>query len=187
MADYLVNELNYRETTFNERIFDNFYEEYYDKIYNYVYFKTGDPVNAEDLACRIIEKVLNNIHKYKEEASSLNTWIFTIARNHLIDYYRTKSRTECHFEDNAEVQLVDQITARPDEEVVKAEQSELINELLLQLPETEREMLILKFWGGLKNIEIAEQLALNSTNVNVIVFRALKKLKKMIEQNNIEL
>ena len=187
MADYSVNKINYREAAFNESIFDSFYEEYYDKIYNYVYFKTGKSSNAEDLACNIIEKVLNNIHKYNAAASSLNTWIFTIAKNHLIDYYRLKSRTECYFEDGEELLIADQVTAGPDETVMQAEREELIRGLLQQLPETEREIIILKFWGGLKNIEIAEQLDLNRSNVNVIVFRALQKLKKIIEKDRIEL
>lgn len=187
MADYLVNEINYKEPSFNERIFDSFYEEYYDKIYNYVYFKTGDRTNAEDLACHIIEKVLSNMHKYNAAASSLNTWIFTIAKNHLIDYFRLKSRNECHFEDGEEFLIADQVTASPDETVVQAEREEMIHAMLQRLPETEREIIILKFWGGLKNIEIAQQLGLNSGNLNVMVFRALKKLKTIIEKDHIEL
>lgn len=187
MADYLVNEINYREPSFNESIFCEFYEEYYEKVYNYVYFKTGDPVNAEDLTCHIFEKILNNIHKYNAEMSSLNTWIFTIARNHLIDYFRSKNRTECHFSDGEELQITDEVTASPDKTVIEKEQQELIHDLLQQLSETEREIIILKFWGGLKNIEIAEQLGINSSNVNVMVFRTLKKLKKMLEDNNLEL
>lgn len=187
MADYLVNELNYKEPSFNESIFNDFYEEYYEKVYNYVYFKTGDQTNAEDIASRIIEKVLNNIHKYDAAVSSLNTWVFTIARNHLIDYYRSKSRCEGRFEDGEELEIPDEITARPDDSVIRAEQQKQIRDLLQQLPETEREIMILKFWGGHKNIEIAAQLGLNSSNVNVMVFRTLKKMKKMIEVNGIEL
>lgn len=187
MAEYVLNEINFREASFNESIFSDFYEEYYEKVYNYVYFKTGDQLNAEDLACSIIEKVLNNIHKYNAGASSLNTWIFTIARNHLIDYFRLKSRSECRFEDGEELQIGDTITEKPDEAVIKAEQMELISELLQRLPETEREVLILKFWGGLKNIEIADQLDMNGSSVNVMVFRTLKKLKKIIADNGIEL
>lgn len=187
MTDYLVNELNYRDPTFNEDIFNSFYEEYYEKVYNYVYFKTGERANAEDLTCGIIEKVLNNLHRYNAAASGLNTWIFTIARNHLIDWFRLKSRNESCFEDGEERQIADRETARPEEAVIRAEQEEMVRGLLQRLPETEREVMILKFWGGLKNIEIAAQLGMNSNGVNVTVFRTLKKLKKMIEENNIKL
>lgn len=185
MADYLIKDINYKDPSFKENIFDNFYEEYYDKIYNYIYFKTGDTDNAEDLTCRIIEKILNNIYRFNASESNLNTWIFTIARNHLIDYYRLKSRNESHFEANEELQIMDRITAAPDTAIIEAERQELIRDLLMRLPETEREIITLKFWGGLKNIEIASQIGINSSNINVMVFRILKKLKKTIDENNI--
>jgi RNA polymerase sigma factor (sigma-70 family) len=187
MAEYLVNELNYRDSAFNESIFSNFYNEYFDKVYNYVYFKTGERVNAEDLVCGIMEKVLNNLHRYQASAGSLDTWIFTIARNHLIDWYRKKERNEEHFEEGEEPQIPDRVTEGPEESMLRAEREETIRELLWRLPETEREIMILKFWGGLKNIEIADQLGINPNSVNVMVFRTLKKIKKMIEDNNIEI
>lgn len=187
MAAYSVNELNYKAVSFNENTFHSFYDEYYRKIYNYIYFKMGEPNGAEDLTCGIMEKILDNIHKYNEATSSLNTWIFTIARNQMIDYYRSKKRNETFFREDEELQLRDHVTASPDENVIEQERQQQISDLLRQLPETEREVLILKFWSGLKNIEIAEQLGMNSSNVNVMVFRSLKKLKKIMNQNNIEL
>lgn len=187
MVEYLVNELNYRDSAFNESVFSDFYNEYYEKVYNYVYFKTGERAHAEDLTCGIIEKVLNNIHRYQTSAGSLNTWIFTIARNHLIDWYRKKGRREEFFEDGEVMRIADRVTQSPEESVLRAEREEAIRKLLWRLPETEREIMILKFWGGLKNIEIADQLGINSNNVNVLVFRTLKKIKKMIEDNNIEI
>ena len=183
--NYVVSEINFREPSFNERIFSDFYEEYYEKVYNYVYFKTGERMNAEDLTCSIIEKVLNNIHRYDGAVSSMNTWVITIARNHLIDYFRSKSRTEYHFQEGEELEIGDRLTAKPEETVIEAEQSEMIRALLARLTEKEREILVLKFWGGLKNTEIAAQLGMNGSNINVTVFRSLKKLKNMIEENSI--
>jgi RNA polymerase sigma factor (sigma-70 family) len=187
MADYSLNEINFKEASFNEDTFSNFYEEYYKKIYNYIYFKTGNPCSAEELTCHIIEKILTNMHKYNAAASSLNTWIFTIARNSLVDYFRLRSRSERYFGDSEDLRISDEITERPDWAVIRTEQEDLIHGLLEQLPETEREVMILKFWGGLKNIEIASQLSISSSNINVMVFRTLKRLKKMIEKNGIEL
>ncbi len=187
MADYLVNELNYRDSAFNESIFNNFYNEYYEKVYNYVYFKTGERDHAEDLACGIIEKVLNNLHRYQTSAGSLSTWIFTIARNHLIDWYRRKDRSEEYFKEGEETRIPDRVAEGPEESVLRSEREETIRELLQHLPETEREIMLLKFWGGLKNIEIADQLGLNGNSVNVMVFRTLKKMRKIIEENKIEI
>lgn len=187
MAEYLANELNYREQTFNEGIFNSFYDEYYEKVYNYIYFKTGAQDDVEDLTCGVMEKVLNNLHRYNPAAGSLNTWALTVARNHLIDYFRLKRRNESYFEEGEERQIADRVTPKPEDELMHAERQELISGLLQRLPETEQEVMILKFWSGLKNIEIGAQLGISGGNINVMVFRTLKKLKKIIEENNIEL
>ncbi len=183
----MVNELNYRDPKFDEGVFNSFYDEYYEKVYNYVYFKTGERADVEDLASGVMEKVLNNLHRYNAAASSLNTWVFTIARNHLIDYFRLKCRNESYFEDGEELRIAGQAEAEPEEALIRAEQEEKVKALLQQLADTEREVMLLKFWGGLKNIEIAAQLGMNNGSVNVTVFRTLKKLKKIIEENHIEL
>jgi RNA polymerase sigma-70 factor (ECF subfamily) len=85
------------------------------------------------------------------------------------------------------MRIPDRVAEGPEESVLRSEQEETIRELLQHLPETEREIMLLKFWGGLKNIEIADQLGLNGNSVNVMVFRTLKKMRKIIEENKIEI
>jgi RNA polymerase sigma-70 factor (ECF subfamily) len=187
MGEYLLKELDFRGSSFLEQSFNEFYEEYYKKIYNFIYFKTGDAFVAEDLTCVVVEKALTNIRKYDEAKSSLNSWVFTIARNSIIDHYRLKSNTESHFEEGEETLIPDRVTPCAEDRLIEAEQAEAIAGLLQLLAEQEREIVILKFWGGLKNIEIAEQTGIKQNNVNVIVFRALKKLKSLINEKNISL
>lgn len=187
MAEYLINEINFKHAAFRETSFSRFYQEYQPKIYNYVYFKTNESADVEDLTSRILEKVFTNLGKYDESAASLNTWIFTIAKNQIIDYYRQKRVGEAHFENGEELMVKDEITPKPEDAAVKGEREEIIAGLLEELPENEREILVLKFWGGLKNIEIAEQLGIHANNVNVIVFRTLRKLKDTIDARKIEL
>lgn len=185
MGEYLLEELDYKGIAFAEEAFNEFYEEYYKKIYNFVYFKTGDSFIAEDLTCIVVEKALNNLKKFDKAKSSLNSWIFTIARNSIIDYYRLKSSGESHFEEGAEIRIPDTITPGAEEALVETERQETIAALLQLLSEQEREIIIMKFWGGLKNIEIAAQMGIQAGNMNVIVFRALKKLKSRIDEKNI--
>jgi len=187
MGEYLLKELDFRGSAFEEQSFNEFYDEYYKKIYNFIYFKTGDAFLAEDLSCIVVEKALRNLQKFDETKSSLNSWIFTIARNSMIDYYRLKSSNESHFEEGEEIRIQDTVTPGADETIIEKERQEIIAELLQNIPEQDREILILKFWGGLKNIEIADQMGIKAGNVNVIVFRALKKLKSMIDEKNISL
>ena len=187
MGEYVLKELDFKSSAFEEQSFNEFYDEYYKKVYNFVYFKTGDAFIAEDLTSVVVEKALNNLKKFDESKSSLNSWIFTIARNSIIDYYRLKSSGEAHFEEGEEIRIPDKVTPGAEDRLLETEQAETIAALLQQLSEQEREILILKFWGGLKNVEIADQMGIKGTNLNVIVFRALKKLKSTIDDNNIEL
>ena len=187
MGLYQINEINFRHEAFSERSFACFYEEYREKIYNYVYFKTGESADVEDLTSKILEKVFTNIGKYCEDVSALNTWIFTIAKNQIIDHYRLRRVANTYFTDGEERMLKDEITPQPEEKLISGEREELVARLLSELPESEREILVLKFWGGLKNIEIAEQLGISANNVNVIVFRTLRKLKDTIDARKIEL
>jgi RNA polymerase sigma factor (sigma-70 family) len=187
MGEYLLKELDFRGNAFEEQSFNEFYDEYYKKIYNFVYFKTGDAFIAEDLTCVVVEKALYNLKKFDESKSSLNSWVFTIARNSIIDYYRLKSSYESHFEEGEEILIPDNITPGAEDHLIEAERAETISALLQLLSEQEREIVILKFWGGLKNIEIAEQMGMKGTNINVIVFRALKKLKSLIDEKNISI
>lgn len=185
MGEYILKELDFKGSAFEERSFNEFYEEYYKKIYNFVYFKTGNAVLAEDLTCVVLEKATYSLRKFDETKSSLNSWVFTIARNCIIDHFRLKSSKEAQFEEGQEILIPDRTTPAAEELLIEAERAEAISTLLQQISEQEREIVTLKFWGGLKNIEIAEQLGINQNNVNVIVFRALKKLKLLIDEKNI--
>jgi len=172
MGEYLLKELDFKGSSFQERSFNEFYEEYYKKVYNFVHFKTGDAFIAEDLTCIVVEKALVNLKRFDEAKSSLNSWVFTIARNSIIDHYRLKSSGETHFEEGEEILIPDGVTPGAEEQLVETERAEAIAGLLQLLSEQEREIVILKFWGGLKNIEIAEQMVMRQDNRNGVLVRA---------------
>ena len=187
MGNYQIQELNYMGDCFNEASFDEFYKDYYKKIYNFIYFKTGSTMLSEDLTGVVMEKVTRNLETFDEMKSNLNTWIFTIARNSIIDYFRSKKSTESYFAEGEELNIVDEVTEKAENYVLQKELSETVNGLLAQVGEVEREIIILKFWGGLKNVEIAEQLGMTGNSVNVMVFRTLKKLKAIADESGVEL
>ena len=184
---YTTAQLDYKSKEFSEAAFDAFYEEYYGRIYNYIYFRIKDTFTAEDLTGIVLEKALKNMRRYDETRTQISTWIFSIARNTLIDFYRLKSRKDVYFEEGAELTLPDEVSSGVEECVLEKEQSAVITKALECLSDREQEIVALKFWGGLRSREIAEQMGLDEGNVNVIVFRALKKLKKHMDENGISL
>lgn len=184
MTVYDTSQLNYKDTKFCEEAFNAFYDDYYQRIYNYIFFSHGNRFIAEDLTCTVMEKILKNIYKYDVMEASLNTWIFAIVKHTLIDFYRLKSNQNTYICDE-EWAILDTKNPGVEEVTIKMEQQRTIAKMLTILPERERTALVLKFWGRLRSSEIAVHMDIEEGNVNVIVFRALKKLKKYIDTQNI--
>ncbi|TAL19526.1 sigma-70 family RNA polymerase sigma factor, partial [Patescibacteria group bacterium] len=72
----------------NPEKFRKFYETHFNKIYRFVLFRVGNRELAEDLVSEIFVKALKAFPSY-DESRSRSSWIFTIARNHLINHYRS--------------------------------------------------------------------------------------------------
>ena len=74
--------------------FGRLYEQYLPRIFRYVSYRVGDTIAAEDLTSDIFNKALTGFAKYDAGKAAFSTWIFSIARNTLIDYYRGRSRKQ---------------------------------------------------------------------------------------------
>ena len=77
------------------------YEEFFPKIYNYVYYQIHNRAVTDDLVSSIFMKVVEHIDSFNEQKASFSTWIFTIARRVIIDYYR-RSKVESDIDDYAD-------------------------------------------------------------------------------------
>src|SRR5512136_2506782 len=80
------------ERTSNRQIFAQFYDEFMPKVFSYIRYKVDSEQTTEDLTSIVFEKALSNFMKYNRDKAAFSTWIFAIARNTVIDYYRTESR-----------------------------------------------------------------------------------------------
>jgi len=156
--------------------FEEVYDKYFARIYNYIRYRVIDRGAADDLVSAVFEKVLDKFASFDPEKAPLEPWLFAIARNTLNDYYRRrKVRGWFSITDREE-------TIASDESVEgAAERSEENVQLLAALKglsEQERELIAMKFTLEQNNREIAAQTGLSESNVGVILFRAMKKLKE---------
>lgn len=131
--------------------FDILYDLYIDAIYRFIFYKTHHRETAEDLTSVTFMKALENLQKYKEESASFKTWLYQIARNTVIDHYRTSHPTG-DIEDAWELRSDDDVEAQTDLtlklETVKAE--------LAKLSAEQREVVTLRVWGDHSFKEIAQ-------------------------------
>ncbi len=160
------------------------YHLYYPRIYNYVRCRVNDRHAVDDLVSRIFEKAFSAINSYDPQKAAFSTWIFTIARNTVIDFYRSESRAGFTTLDDA-LHLADQAQS-PEERYFKNETRSELLKALARLSQREREIIALKFWSGCGNNEIAGLLEISESNVGVILYRAMRKLKNILGDNHFD-
>ena len=153
--------------------FKEVYLTYSDKIFRYLYWHLGDTFLAEDLTSEVFLKVFKNIAKFKK--GYLQAWIYRIAKNLLIDHYRSKKTGS--LEEAAEIAVDDQLLERLDRE----EDVRKLQTAVAKLPENLREIVILRFFEEMSAAQVAEIIGTNEGNVRVLQFRALKKLKEELK------
>lgn len=163
-----------------EKEFSYIFETYYKRVYNFIYYRVNNHYTAEDLTSRIFEKVMLKINTYDESKSPFEVWLFAIARNVANDYFRSLQNNKILSIDTFKNLISGKKT--PEDIVEIAETNDELLKALSILNERERNIVALKFGADLKNVEIAKVLDLTESNVGVILFRTMKKLKKELER-----
>lgn len=160
------------------REFKKYYAQYAEKIYAYLFFRSGRNRDlAEDLTSEVFLKALERFSTFNPKQSPFGAWIYTIARNHLIDHYRV-SRVSIPIDDVSETELVkaEDLGAEIDQKDKHARVVAAIN----TLPDSYREILTLKYLNGLDNNEIGAVLGKTQSNIRVLIHRSLTSLKQKL-------
>jgi len=163
------------------KAFAQLYEEHFDKIYRYVYLKVGNEAEAEDLTQDVFVKALEAIGSYRWRNLPFASWIFRIAHNQVIDYFRKQGKVE-------KVDLEDDDVAPVDESNPAhiAEQRFEIAELrenIKKLSPSQREVVSLRFGAELSTAEIAEALGKSTGTVKALQYNGIVALRKMMLGN----
>lgn len=157
-----------------EDAFAELYERYLKQIYNFVYFKTTHKETVEDLVSLVFIKVLENLKNFKiKEKASFKAWIYLIARNTVIDYYRTQKKDK-NIDDFWDIGIDNDLNLEIDNKEKIAE----IQKYLKDLKPSQREVVILRVWEGLSYKEIAEIVGKSQENAKMIFSRTIRKLKE---------
>ncbi len=155
--------------------FAELYEKYLPKVYRYISYRITDTHLAEDLTSVIFEKALTKYKSFSSEKASFSTWIFTIARNTLTDHFRMNSKVQTVCLDEPLANPIQE--ASPEEVSDREEEMKLLQSCISQLSKMEQEIISLKFGAEMTNRQIAKQLALSESNVGIIIYRAVRKLR----------
>lgn len=156
--------------------FSQIYERYIDDIYRYIVRKVGDVSICEDLTSQVWMKILNRIDMYHEQSwASFKSWIYCIARNTVIDFYRSQK-------ENVDIQEILEPSISPDFAKIYDDKQKLaeVQNYLKWLPSREQEIIFLRVWDDLSYKEISEILEISVDNCKKIYSRTIQKVQANI-------
>jgi len=150
---------------------EDIYISYYDKVSAYIRGKLDNHHDAEDLVSQVFEKVYGKIHTFDESKASLSTWIYTITRNTVTDYYRTR-RIHTSYDEVYELPAPEK-----DRDML-----DTLADALMILKERERDLILLHYYKGLTLKEVADKMGMSYINAKVIHKKALSALKNYFQE-----
>ncbi|HEV2123403.1 MAG TPA: sigma-70 family RNA polymerase sigma factor [Chloroflexota bacterium] len=156
--------------------FGQLYERYFDRVYSYISFKLNNATEAEDIAGHVFLKAFESIGGFKWTGVPFQAWLFRIAQNQVIDYIRRKGRRPSEPLDEA---LPDaRQMADPSAVLVEKLTREDLIRAVDRLTDLQKQVVSLKFAGGLSNAEVAQILGKTEGAVKALQHAALDSLKR---------
>lgn len=155
--------------------FVQLYRRYYPRVYNYMRYRCDDRATAEDLTAEVFERLLSKIGAYHPERGPFSAWLFAIARN-LVTGHRRATQRRLGISIEA-LRAWPGNQPGPEEATLEHEDRAELLAAVSHLGERERDLLALKFAARLTNRRIAALTGLSESNVGVILYRAIYRLR----------
>ena len=152
------------------------YERHVRRIYNYIYYRTGNPHDAEDLTARVFQRALRHVGGFQDKGVPFSAWLYRIAHNLVANWHRDRSRRPV-------VPLDDHLAAagmsvHPEAEAVASEERDRLLAVVRRLPEDRQQLLILKFVERLSNAEIGQIMGRTEGAIKSLYHRTLNSLRE---------
>ena len=163
--------------------FSEIYEAHFKQVYNYVRYRIDSSADTEDIVSQVFMRVIEKYATYNPDKAALAAWIIGIARNRVADYFRERKRFPIGDIESLEPYLGD--ADEPDKRLLNNEKKHALLRALRRLNERERNIVALKYGAMLGNKEIAQVMELSESNVGVILFRSLEKMRITMHREDI--
>lgn len=152
------------------------YERYVGRIYNYVYYRTGNPHDAEDLTARVFFRAMRQIRNYQDRGLPISAWLYRIAHNLVANWHRDRSRRpEIPIDDGFQLQ---QRNEHPETALMQNEERDYLLLVIRGLPADRQQLLFLKFVEHFSNAEIGQIMGRTEGAVKSLYHRTLLSLRE---------
>lgn len=145
-------------------------------LLRYAFSLTGRRAVAEE----IVQEVFLQLHKRWKDVDSPRAWLFRSVRNGAFRFLQKSRREQLQAEDEVSGSVLEE-SAAPDAEMVKMETTAKLRSLIQELESTDRQLIRLKYFEGLKYREISDQTGLTISNVGVRLHNILKRLGRKLD------
>jgi RNA polymerase sigma-70 factor (ECF subfamily) len=166
----------------DKEAFGQLYEIYVDKIYNYVYYRTGNVADAEDLTARIFFRAMGHIDKYDDRGIPFSAWLYRIAHNLVANWHRDRSRRKIiSLDDIAQWRIEGD---SPELSTQLLEDRAMLLAAVRRLPADRQELLILKYVERLSNAEIGDIMGRSEGAIKSLYHRTLLSLREDLHETS---
>ena len=161
--------------------FGELYSRHVGRIYNYIYYRTGDYQDAEDLTARVFQRALHHVGSFQDQGVPFSAWLYRIAHNLVANWHRDRSRRPIvPLEDQA---IETRASSHPEVLALAEEQNRLLLEAVRLLPGDRQQLLILKFVERQSNAEIGVVMGRTEGAIKSLYHRTLNALRDQIKDS----
>lgn len=163
----------------NSKAFGEIYDAYFVSIHKYVFYRVSAE-HVDDVVGTIFIKSWSRLKKYRKTNVSFGAWLFRVAHNTVVDHYRTHKQ----FYELEERIADDNEKMNPKRIMEETLNGERVHRALKNLGDKYQEVVLLKYMNDMSNKDIAKVMRTNESNVRTLQFRALKKLKAELDEED---
>ena len=162
--------------------FGALYERYVKKIYSYLYYRTGNHHDAEDLTERVFQRAMLNIDRYTSRGLPFSAWLYRIAHNLVANWHRDQRRRQMvPLNEVSPQDLAAMRTDAPENLTESRQEQEQLLQVVRRMPEERQQLLILKFVDHLSNAEIGVVMHRSEGAVKSLYHRTLLALRDELQ------
>lgn len=184
-SEYHEEEVLARASQGDRDAFGQLYERYAERIFNYVYYRTGNQHDAEDLTARVFQRAMNHIRNYTDRGVPFSAWLYRIAHNLVANWHRDRSRKqEIPIDD---LPILPTKGDHPEKNLVQSQEQDALLKMIRKLPPERQNLLILKFVENMSNAEIGKIMGRSEGAVKSLYHRTLLALRDQLEDQNLNL
>jgi len=160
--------------------FGELYERHVRRIYNYIYYRTGNHHDAEDLTARVFQRALRHVGNFEDKGVPFTAWLYRIAHNLVANWHRDRSRRPVVPLDRHAA--VSEVGDHPEVEAIAGEERLRLLEAVQQLPDDRQQLLILKFVERMSNAEIGQVMGRTEGAIKSLYHRTLNVLREDVHK-----